>query len=615
MEEIFERVAVRLFGQQNPAFVEAFIARIKRVHLKKGDVLYHQGEPGDGMHIIVTGRLQVKISGENEASQKVVAQLGPGEAVGEIALFTGQGRAATLVALRNTTLGFLKREDFTTLMTGHSAAQIHLSNYIIERLLDAQRRSKLPNRRVRSLAVVPLDPKINIRSFCSRLQIALLRFGSVALLDAKTIESRFPKSFTGGTAGVTELERFVDATENSHDYLLLEVEYGPSVWARKSVAYADVIVFVTSENAAKATAEEQVNETLLAAGEPVPELELVIVHPSTADFPANTSEWLALVKDARHLHITLEGESGFERLARFYSGNAVSLVLGGGGALGFAHIGVLRVLREAGVPIDAVGGTSIGGIVAGGIAMGWNDHQMLAEFKKAFVDDHPTDDYTLPVMSLVQGRKMNDGVHHHFGDIRVEDLWIPFFAVSSSLSHNREYIHKKGLLWRALRATASLPGIFPPIIEGADLLVDGGILNNLPVNVMKDMVRGHVIAVDLSAEEDISYEKKKLPTAWEFIKSRIRSESLGPEILTLHNVILQSTMLGSRREVINARGLADLFLNPPTAEFDLLDWQRFHTICEVGYRYARSKVNAWADRHPELIKRGAVSELRTTGTF
>jgi NTE family protein len=615
MDRILKNVVTRLFGEQAPAFIEAFGNRIKRVYLKKGDVLYHQGEPGDGMHILFTGRLQVRIAGEARGAGRVVAQLGPGEAVGEIALLTGQDRSATLVALRNSTLGFLKREDFETLMTGHAAAQSHLSNYIIERLLDAQSRSRAAQKTVCTLALVSLDPDIDIHSFCSRLQVALLNFGSVALLDAQTMKSRFPDSFVPGTAGVTELECFVDATENSHDYLLLEVGFGPSGWSEQSAAYADIIVFVTNANTPKTSAERRMKETLRAAGEPRPELELVIVHPPTTIVPQKTEEWLAVVAGTRHLHITLEGESGFDRLARFYSGNAVTLVLGGGGALGFAHIGVLRVLREAGIPIDAVGGTSIGGIVAGGIAMGWNDTRMLAEFKKAFVDDHPTDDYTLPVMSLVQGRKMSDGLKNHFGDIRIEDLWIPFFAVSSSLSHNREYIHRRGLLWRAMRATASLPGIFPPLIEGADLLVDGGILNNLPVDVMKDAIRGHVIAVDLSADENISYEKRKLPTAWEFIKSRIRSESIGPKVPTLHNVILQSTMLGSRREVINARQLADLFLNPPTAGFDLLDWQRFHAISEVGYRYARSKVNAWADQHPELVKRGTVSELRYTGTF
>lgn len=610
MDPIFQGVFKRLFGQQAPAFVKALEERIQTVHLKKGDVLYRQGDPGDGMHILVTGRLKVLIAMEDGGSQRVVAMLGRGEAVGEIALFTGRGRAATIVAVRDTTLGFLDRENFETVISAHPAAQNHLSNYIIERLLDAQSHTQPDLRTVRAFAVVPLSPDIDIHSFCSRLQVALLRFGSVALLDAQVMKSRFPACFAPGARETTAVECFIDDVEGKHDYLLLENDYGPSPWSEKSAAYADAIVFVTLENTPKSSAENRMTETLKAAGEPRPDLELVIVHPADAVVPRNTDQWLAVVKGARHLHITLAGEEGFDRLARFYSGNAVALVLGGGGALGFAHIGVLRTLREAGIPIDAVGGTSIGGIVAGGIAMGWNDTRMLIEFKKAFVDDHPTDDYTVPVVSIVQGKKMSRGLKSHFGDTKIEDLWIPFFAVSSSLSHNREYIHTRGLLWRALRSTASLPAIFPPVIEGSELLVDGGILNNLPVDVMKDAVRGHIIAVDLSSEAEVSYEKKSLPTAWEFIKSRLGSEAIGPEVPTLHTVILQSTMLGSRREVLAARRLADLFLNPPTAEFDLLDWQRFHTICEVGYHYAQKRVAAWAEEHPELICRGVIVGCR-----
>jgi hypothetical protein len=74
-------------------------------------------------------------------------------------------------------------------------------------------------------------------------------------------------------------------------------------------------------------------------------------------------------------------------------------------------------------------------------------------------------------------------------------------------------------------------------------------------------------------------------------------------------------MLGSRREVLAARRLADLFLNPPTAEFDLLDWQRFHTICEVGYSYARTRVAAWVEKHPELVNRSTIFEVRRRQTF
>ncbi len=606
MDLTLNRVFTQLFGKKAPEFTDALVKKVQTIHLKKGDVLYHQGEPGTGMHILVSGRLQVRIAGEIGDPERVVALLGPGEVVGEIALFTGRGRAATLVAMRDSDLVFLTREDFESVMLRHPEAQLHLSRYIIERLLDAQRHTSATRNPVRTIAVVPLNDGLDQRIFCERLQVALLRFGSVALIDAPTIAVRFPDVLTNKCTDTTDLGCYLDKAEADHDYLILQMDARLSNWSKKCAAYADIIVLVTRANAPEKPAAEMARKIICAAGEPSPALELVLVHPDATVVPENTQRWLSAISDARHLHITWNGDEGFDRLARFYSGNAVALVLGGGGALGFAHIGVLRILREAGIPIDAVGGTSIGAIIAGGVAMGWNDTRMLNEYKAAFVDDHPTDDYTLPVMSLVQGRKISERLKLHFGDTHIEDLWIPFFAVSSSLSHNREYIHRHGKVWQALRASASLPGIFPPVIEGANLLVDGGILNNLPVDVMRDTVRGHIICVDLSAGKDINYEKKKLPTAWEYIKARIHSQEIDQEVPTLHRVILQSTMLGSRREVQAARSLADLFLNPPTAGFDLLDWQRFHTICEVGYRYARTPVTAWVEEHPELINRSGI---------
>ncbi|MFC1811919.1 cyclic nucleotide-binding domain-containing protein, partial [Thermodesulfobacteriota bacterium] len=183
MDVILNRVFTRLFGREAPELVDTLGQRIKPVHLKKGDVLYRQGEPGTGMHILVTGRLQVRIATDIGGPERVVAQLGPGEVAGEIALFTGSGRTATLVAMRDTALGFLSREDVESAMLSHPAAQLHLSNYIIGRLLDAQRNPDTERNPARTLAVVPLDGGFDPGAFCSRLQVALLRFNSVALLD------------------------------------------------------------------------------------------------------------------------------------------------------------------------------------------------------------------------------------------------------------------------------------------------------------------------------------------------------------------------------------------------------------------------------------------------
>jgi predicted acylesterase/phospholipase RssA len=329
---------------------------------------------------------------------------------------------------------------------------------------------------------------------------------------------------------------------------------------------------------------------------------LVLVHPERSAMPRGTRRWLDSVPVQQHLHVPWAGNEGFNRLARTLSGNAVAVVLGGGGARGFAHVGVVRALREAGVPIDAVGGTSFGAIVAGAVAMGWGDEKMLDRFKVAFVDERPTNDYTLPIMSVLRGEKMTRGLRRHFGDALIEDLSIPFFAVSSNLSRSRVQVHKGGPLWRALRGSVSLPAIFAPLIEDGDLLVDGGILNNLPVDLMRESVRGRTIAVDLSVKDDFRYEREALPSAWEYLKGRLSPSASRLAIPTIGRVVLKSTMLGSRREVEAAKREADLFLNPPVSSFDLLGWARFHDIVEVAYRYARGHLAGWIEDHPEVVQ-------------
>ncbi|MFC1895544.1 patatin-like phospholipase family protein [Thermodesulfobacteriota bacterium] len=610
MQSNLIQVFTHLFGTLDPELFSDLESRMTPVHLSKGEFLYHQGDPGTGMHILLTGRLQVSIGVDDDATERVVAMVEPGKVVGEIALFTGRERAATLLAMRDSTLAFLTRQDFEMVIKRHPEAQLQVSKYIIERLLDAQSQRGADLHPIRTLAVVPLDSSCDSHGLARRLQIALLRFGSTALIDSLAMKTCIQESQSVQDQRMISLERHFDATEKSHDYLVLDTDYGLSEWTRKCVTYADVLVFVSRATSPLDEAVSLFLSVVQQAGKPCPSLDLVLVHAAYSVPPVNTQRWLNAIPVERHFHIPWAGDDGFDRLARYYSGNAVSLVLGGGGARRFAHIGVVRTLREAGIPIDAVCGTSIGAIISGGIAFGWDDTQMLDVFKEAFVDDRPTDDYTVPIMSLVQGEKMSRLLRRYFGDTLIEDLWTPYFAVSASLSENREYVHRRGLLWRALRASASLPAIFPPLIEESNLLVDGGILNNLPVGIMRATMRGPIIAVNLSAKDDVSYEEERLPTGWEYFKRRLFSPGDLKSVPTLHRVVLKSTMLGSRREAQAAKLQADLFLNPPTSGFDLLDWKSFHEICEVGYQYARERVAAWVAEHPEAVHRSSILDAR-----
>ncbi len=187
-----------------------------------------------------------------------------------------------------------------------------------------------------------------------------------------------------------------------------------------------------------------------------------------------------------HHHLRLGDDTSLEQVARRLTGTSIDLVLGGGGARGWAHVGVIRAFEEAGIPIDAIAGTSMGGLVAAASALGlrWQEIQDLA---RQWSSQHRLFDYTLPFVSFFTGRKITELLQDIAGDVQVEDLWGGFFCVSSSLTRAKPVVHRRGPLWKAMRATMSLPALLPPVPEESELLIDGGYLINMPTGLMRDL--------------------------------------------------------------------------------------------------------------------------------
>ena len=606
----------RVFGELDEGGLADIVAQLEVLHLDRGDILYRQGDEASGLHVVLTGRLEVRVAADS--SERLVGHIDRGQTVGEIGLFLGGeagARSATVRVVRDATLGFLSKTVFEGLVSRHPRASDHLSRFIVTRLVESQKRGRTKPPAIRNIALVPLTPEFGLAEFAERLQISLLRHGRTALLTEGRARARFPDALTPGHPSRLQLDGFLDELEREHEFVLLQCGPEPSRWTAKCLAHADQVVFVSPRGCEPSSAASSLARIDAVLTEPKPARMFVTVHPKRSESPQGTGAFLRAVKAESHLHVATEGNEGMNRLARLVAGRAVTLVLGGGGARGFAHLGVLRALREAGVPVDAVGGTSFGALVAGNIARGLADNQVLDEFKQAFADEQPMDDYTLPVLSLVRGEKMTRSLRHFLGETEIEDLWLPFFAVSSNLSRNTEKVHRTGPLWRALRASVSLPAIFPPVIEDGDLLVDGGILNNLPLDIMRKAVPGRTIAVDLSALNDYRYDIDSLPSAWEYLRRRLFGSGQQTAVPVLHSVVMRSTTLGSRREVEIARREADLFLNPPVAGFDMLDWSRFHSILDVGYAYAREKLGPFLEAHQDFVARDEVFDSRRHRTL
>ncbi|HEV7439472.1 MAG TPA: patatin-like phospholipase family protein, partial [Methylobacterium sp.] len=230
------------------------------------------------------------------------------------------------------------------------------------------------------------------------------------------------------------------------------------------------------------------------------------------------------------------------------------------------------------------------------VAMGWSLGEIQDHILEAFVSSSPLNDYTLPVLSLTRGIKVDTRLRHHFGKVRIEDLWLPFLCVSANLTTGAAMIHTRGDLVGALRASIAIPGLLPPVIAEDGVLVDGGTMNNLPADLLADLERGRVLAVDVGS--DLAFERMPM-RSW---RGRMIRRLLGAPEATpgIAQLLLRAATVSSDAQAAMARERAAVVLRPPLAGIDLRDWAAYASVAEIGYRHASQRIAAdglhpWAD--------------------
>ena len=376
--------------------------------------------------------------------------------------------------------------------------------------------------------------------------------------------------------------------EEENDFIVYVASAADCGWTRQCCRQADVILVLARAEARPRPWPASVS----AAACRGTRVELALLHESGFVTGA-ASRWLKSLAVAQHHHIV--DADDLARSARLLTRRGVGLVLSGGGARGFAHLGVVQALREAQVPIDYVGGASIGSIIGAGVAMGWSDAEMRLRYRRSFVDSNPVNDYTFPLVALTRGRKVSRLLEREYGDVQIEDLRIPFFCISANLTTNRAFEHREGSVWAALRASVAIPGVMPPVFRGNDILVDGAAINNLPLDVMHTQAPGLVIGSDTGADHSLPvHAPADGPPFWNLF-------ARGGRRINIFQILMRAGMVNSVSSSAVQRTLADLVLKPPLANIDLLEWHAFDRAIEAGYLYARRTLSELADL-PRLSK-------------
>ncbi|MBN2050696.1 MAG: cyclic nucleotide-binding domain-containing protein [Spirochaetales bacterium] len=583
-----ETVLPLLFGPL-PEEVRDEIERVAEwIRLRRGEYLFRQGEDDQSLCVLMHGRLAAEV--ETPEGRQLAGQIFAGECVGEMALFTGETRSAHVFAARDSEAILISPETFRGIISSHPELVMAMTRIIIRRLRrNLECRSQ--DTGVTNFAVLPLSPKADAAALARKLimpihprRVLLLSSGEVDRLVGLPGTANIPED----NPNAMRLEIWLDEQEGSYDYVMYIPDTDPTPWTWRCVRRADRLLLLGD---AEGTPEESpLEKTLLQgpAGE-IPPATLVLLHPPETALPSGTGRWLACRKVEGVVHVRAGRDADYERLARLLTGQAVTLVLSGGGAKGFAHIGVLRALKEKGIPVDMIGGTSMGAVVSAGHAMGIDPRDLVTMLKGLFARHKPFKDYTLPLVSLLRGRRLERMLSEQLGDVRIEDLWTGYFCVASDLTAADAWVHTSGPLLTAVLSSISLPGVFPPVILEDRLLVDGGVVNNLPGDVMRAKCRGTLIAVDVAPTRDVEVPRGSTvyPSARQILRQKLLPRSRRAVIPTLSNILFRTTMLGSVQRINSVKDMADFYLRPPVEGFGMLEFESLEEIVEAGYRYAK----------------------------
>ena len=555
--------------------------------LTGGETLFREGDPADTLYLLRSGRLGVFRREANDQPPQFVGVIRPGEPAGEMAMLAGSPHTADVVALRDSEILALPRDAFFEAARTEPDLMVELSRLMIQRARDRRSGGGEPS----VFGFISARPQ-PIRAFVERVAAAIAADGfSCQVIDDSALSSA---------------AEWFSRVEDAHDFVLYVAELDEPAWAALCARQVDRLFVVGSGLLAPP------NRPLPHAGvlDAQRRTDLILLRDPRMPRPANTSVWIDSVRPGRWFQ-AVEGDAGdAARIARVVSGSAVGVVMSGGGARAYSHIGALRALTEAGVPIDFVGGASMGAVIAAGPALGWSQEELEDRIRRSFVDSDPLSDITFPMLAMTRAGKVERLLEAAYGDTDMADLNLPFFCTSTNLTSGRTEVHRRGSMRQAMRASIAIPGLLPPIVIDGQVLVDGAVLNNLPAEVMRQMNAGPIIGVDMSQARGVDPALiEHPPSIWRLVATGAWRR--GPPIVS---IMMRAATLTTDADIERSRGLLDILVQPTPDGVDIRDWKGFDPAVDAGYEATRTALATLDGPVTALRRRRPIGDGAPPGT-
>ena len=562
------KILIRLFGNLDDELVAQILDNGKGLELEAAEFLFHQGEQDNSLYIVISGRFRA-LAKQDDGSLHALGDIGEGEPIGEMALFMAEPRSASVVAIRKSIVLELKESLYLDIVSKRPDFSSKLTRFVVNRL----RRNTLQQHletSAKNIAIINLQAENDISDYTEAIK-----------KQFETLDVDFQILNHDSHSGM-QMQDLYDTLEHHIGLNFLVCSDADMTWSKQCIIYSDLVVVATDFYAASEIQEIEKQLALYASNILNKKIYLLLLHPEKAAFPKNTRRWFIDRKIDLHIHYRKNHGPDIRRFARILANKAIGLVLGGGGAKGFAHIGVAKALSEAGVDIDFLGGTSAGALY--GLSAAYCD------FNQDLIDIYCQDsaqskltknDFTLPVISIMSGKKMSNYIKKMMGDTYLEDFWVGSYCVSTNYSNATSKVHDRGLAWKQIQASIAIPGIFPPVVIDNQLHVDGGVVDNLPIEIMYKYPVSHIIAISLTQLKSQPVQFEETPGAgtilWDRITGRKKFRLPG-----ITSILINSLTLNSRQKQEISKSGVSIYVEIELKGIGMMDDQKWKEIIKKG---------------------------------
>jgi NTE family protein len=570
-------------------------SRAKVHNLLRGEILFRQSAASDSVYFVVSGRFEVWIEGQNSA----IMEIGIGEPIGEVGFFAGIPRTATIIAARDSMAIELDHASFDGLVSRVPEIFGTLLRTFARRLAISNARGASEQRAAaaRTIAVIAGGTEPIPRIFYDRFENVIGRHGKGRLLRHGDLKREFP----GYAPDDPTVSNWLNTIEHQHELIVFIADETLTDWTRKAIRQADQVLIVVS-----GAATECLNpiEAFTFAVHPPSRRRLVRLHQRRSGWVEGTAAWLSERDVGMHHHVSVEDDRDFESLHRFLTGRAAGYVAAGGGGLGPAHTGIFKAFAERGATFDILGGTSVGAAVLSGFSLLLSPEEIDLRIHDIFVTSRAFRRLTFPRYALLDHVPFDEALRRQYGGICIEDAWRPYFAVATVLDGSAQglYLLRSGPFWKAVRASGSLPAVLPPVFtDDGRMLVDGAVIDNIPLRSMKALKAGPNLVVhfgERALQQRFAVDYKNIPGRWSLVRQMLTSSGRRnlPDVPNPVSVLQRCLVMHQAPELLPV-GPLDLLLTVPVHPgANLMDFDRHSEVFEAAYRWCLHQIDALAEK-------------------